>query len=201
MIVYLCDPRFMLQGTIGTSKAEKKDGYGATDFRIILSTRPGEATETEKLSVWGTGALLEEVQKWLLRIRDELSSGPLARELEQQRAHIQELAKKAEEIEDSYFSRAEAESWKAKLSEIEGKLAETIKASSADRDSQKKELEALHREMEALRQQVDMLSKKGFLRRFGGWVMRIAQSPEAQKLIAQAAESEIQKYLPPHHGG
>ena len=180
---------------------KSKIGEYNSDFSIAVTVRPGEALHEEHFDVVGIPKMLEAIREWLGRIKAELRAIPLAREVERQRKHIDEMAAQLADQADQYLTREEADALRDRLTQLEDQLVAAANQATKDAEERKKETAAIHNEIEALRNQVATFTKGGIVRRIFAALYRLAQNPNVQKLALDAAEKGVDKFLPPHHGG
>ncbi|MCL2779342.1 MAG: hypothetical protein FWD73_15215 [Polyangiaceae bacterium] len=170
------------------------------DYDITVRTRPGRALREEMLRVRGTSYLLREIAEWLTIVKTEASAIPINREMERQRARIDEVAARFDTIEDEYLTREEAEALSERLTTLEGQFEAKIVEMTRDEQEREKQLKHLHAELETLRGQLQTFTKSGIVRRMMATIFKIGRNPAVQKLALEAAEKGIDKLLPPHSG-
>jgi hypothetical protein len=92
---YLYDAQYFLAVTIPDSKEVKEDNsnpFGNRTYFVIRGTQaPGELSATEPVELFGLEQLTNGITEWLQRIRTELQTGPLTRQLDEQGRKLDEL--------------------------------------------------------------------------------------------------------------
>lgn len=168
---------------------------------ISISVNPGSILTVDTAKVQGVDGLLHAMDRWLYRVDDELKAAPLARELAQQREQIEEIMARLANVEDTMFTREEAERAEDMVDEMKQRLTDLAAQTAADKAELKEEIEKLSRTLETMRGDIGTTTKKNWYRRILSRFIGIATNPAVQKAMIQLAEHGAEKItdkiLPP----
>lgn len=199
-INYVHEARYSFRARIPGSKTSAPTKYDADrlDFHFPVDVSPGEAGTDERIDVIGIESLLQQVGAWAGRVDEELKASWAGRQLEQQRAQIEELVARLDGSGAEVLTQADADKFQQNLSALEEKLAAAISEAENDKAKRDAQLAKLHQDIEYLRDQVGSLNKASTWRIILSRVFWfIAKNPKVQELALKAAEHEIDKLLPP----
>ena len=149
---------------------------------------PGAISQVEayKVSYWQY--LMDQVQQWVDRVREELSATPVAREFAAHARELEELIAKHAAIGDGYFTKEEAEQLRSRLDEIEAQLRQHLEQHSTDPKATEVKVNAIHQDVEVLKDGVGTLKKKNWATaatvRIANWL----RDPENRTIIQSGAE-------------
>ncbi len=198
-IEYVHDTRYCFRARIPASKTPAPTKYeeDRRDFHFSVGVSPGEAGTDETIEVIGIEKLLHQVGEWAGRVDDELKASWAGRQLEQQRARIEELVARLDGSGADALTQADTDKLQENLSALEEKLAAAITEAEKDKTVRDAQLAKLHEDIEYLRQQVGGLNKASTWRLILTKVLWfVAKNPRVQELAFKAAEHEIAKLNP-----
>ena len=123
------------------------------------------------------GKIVETVHNWLNRLKEEVMKPLERRYIDGELQHFQEqLNNKLDEMDDSYFTRAEAKELKERLKILEEMIQNNSNESNA-------EIEKIGKEIEFLKTTIDSSTKKKWIKNALTKIWTWGQNPENQKLI------------------
>lgn len=167
-IKYIYEPQYNISLSIPDKRNEKYE-----EVKISGTVCPGEIGNQERVMIEGKRGITDLLNDWLLRIKEELFSEPLKRELENQKAQIEEIIRNLNKLDDGYFTKEEAEELKMKLSDLEKDLKKNIQEADQNEEIYKKKINALENDIEMLKTTLTSFKKKAwaksFATRIGNW--------------------------------
>ncbi|HMH44770.1 MAG TPA: hypothetical protein VK557_14865 [Pyrinomonadaceae bacterium] len=128
------------------------------------------------------------VRQWAVRVREELMSGPIQREVAEQRALLEEIQQQVSSFPDEYLTQEEAVQLRERLTALEEKLKEGIENSTKDQAEAKTRISALEADFAHLRETVQGLSKRNWA---GALMIRAStwmKDPFNRQLLKSGAE-------------
>lgn len=199
LIRYAFDDGFYLRAVIPKERVKPSKEAYEPDFVIPMVFSPGEASVEEKATVHGVDQLLTAILSWAERVDRELTSGPVARQLAEQQAKIEELLSRiidAEKVGDSFFTRQEAEAFQTRITQLEEELVAAVEQQQLDAKEMQAAIAEIHREMEDLREAATKLKKKSVARKVASWAVGVA-TPAITKALGMGGIEVIHRLLPP----
>ncbi|MGO4540362.1 hypothetical protein [Paenibacillus sp. 2TAB19] len=141
------------------------------DGTINLSRRPGEITATESgISLTGNMEILSEIKKWTRLLEDELKALPEIKAIERHKQEVNErmdeVNKALSSIQDSSFTKEEAEQLIKKVERLEDEFIRKLEEQISDQAKLRTELDKFNKEITFLKSQVEVLSKSNWIKTF-----------------------------------
>jgi hypothetical protein len=170
-------------------KPTAKDSPSATRT-ISISMRPGRLNIEESDSATSESGLLLAITDWLVRLAEDLSHTPAAREMADLEAQINDLsARIGFENEDELLEPEQRTTLIEWIRDLETRMQSNLEAAETN-------ARALEKKIENLRIQVDALcvivgsevTKRGAFRAVFGRISRWVTQPENTKLLKNASE-------------
>ncbi len=185
-IKYAPNPEFRVYSQIPLSR-DTKD-YG-NDFIISANVFPGEININEFVKFKGKAKFFQGLEEWKARVYEELLTIPLIRQSENQKQQIEEILEELDDLDNTFFTRGEAEALKERLDELEARFVDSIKLHAEDEDRQGERLKTLHEEIEDLKSKTESRTKKGWARSFAHKFVTWSSDPDNQKLLGTGAKA------------
>lgn len=132
-----------------------------------IERKPGKHVTKDTLRVTSVHSIMNEMDEWLVSIREEMKFMPFTRDFEETKERLAKMEKKFDEVPKEYFSREEGDLLKQRLEEIELKFEEQLKEELDGKEELQKELDKMKADMKELKFQVDILDHRGWLKSFG----------------------------------
>ena len=189
-ITYLFEPKYRFK-----AEADLANGVANGDIYVALTLCPGHIFEQESFNVRAS-ALTDNIKNWLSRLRNELASIPIQREMEEQRRQILDIVKQLDDVPGEYFSKQEAEAVKAKLEDLESRLIKNLEETETNRKEAKEKIKIITDDMAVLKNDMQILSKKGWAKSLMTRTFEWAKDPTNAKLLKSGAEV-VRKLLEP----
>jgi hypothetical protein len=189
-IRYKHDPRYWFGFVIPTAKTDKK-------YLFECRMAPGEVSAEETATFSSPSDLTYGITEWSRRLYGEMVSHPIARQIEEQSAAVNDLLKSIAEMHAAapgYFTKAEADALKSQIEELEKRLVQLIHQQGENAKDAEEREQNLRAELNDVKSLLTKLPKKGvatlLATRVLGWLGR----DENQKLI-QAGTSAVKAML------
>ena len=136
----------------------------------------------------GLDGLKKGIEQWLERIRTEMQSHPIVRQLHQQEEQLAALKEEFANVPDEFFSQDEAAALRIRLDELEQRMAANLKQSIGDKDTLTERITSISADIQMLKDNVETLSKphwrNALASRLFGWL----QDPNNQKLLVSGVD-------------
>lgn len=158
------------------------------EFVISANVFPGEINTNEYLTFNGKSKLLAGLAEWRNRVYEELMAIPVLRRSEEQRQQIEKILEDLGDLDESYFTKDEANTLKDRLDDLEARFAESIKMHLDDKTAQEQQLGSLHAEISDLKAKTDTRTKRGWARSFAKRFVEWSEDPENRKLLGTGVE-------------
>lgn len=149
---------------------------------------PGNIVRLQQFGILTQHQFFNTIREWLSNIRNEITAGPIARQLDEQDNILKDFQQKIHQMDekmDSFFSRTEGDELKRKLDELEHNFVQHLEQNE---ETSSQEIRKLQDEIETLKQQVDALTKKNWFLSFSTrlylWYQR---NPMAARQLAGAS--------------
>lgn len=193
-IKYLLSPnKFYFQFKIPESTITKttKNTYGREvnyeTFVISGTMTPGRLSSIEKFDVNNFENLNERIKVWLKELDIELLDVHTHKKLNQTEEKVEEFFNKINEmtegIEDTFFTKEEAENLKEKLDSMEKTIIVNLEKAMSNNINLEKEVRNLKKEIEKLKQSTERISKKNWVKKYFNKIGEWAINPEKRKLF------------------
>ncbi len=149
--------------------------------------RPGRVSDFESFSVEGVYDLYNLLKQWLSELDIELTDLHIQRKLTRTEEKVEDFFNKisemTEEIEDTFFTKEEADNLKEKLDTLENSIIENLKNIMTDKVNLEKEVNNLKKEIEKLKQSTVRISKKNWAKKCFNKMGEWATNPDKRKLF------------------
>lgn len=130
--------------------------------------------------------IVSELTEWIIRIKTDMLNPLQQRFLD---AELNKFKKQIEDqikdVEDTYFTREEAETLKECLDKLKSQISEQ----DSTNDNLKEEILKMKREIEFLKDSVELLTKKKWLQKILIKLWSWSQKPENKALIGMGMET------------
>lgn len=140
--------------------ARSVDGNVPT-YEISAEAVPGEVGEKEMLVLAGRQELCTAIERWTMRIEEELSARPSNRVMAAQQKAIAYLEKHLLDIPDQHLTREQITEYRRRLERLEAAVIE-IRAPKKDHSNGTR-AEAVRQEFASLRSRLEVLGERSFL--------------------------------------
>ena len=170
---------------------QSRTDKGVTYHNVTLQFSPGRLNLIETGTADGEDSLLQEIKEWAERLRVDLMTTPIGREIEEQEQRIQDLYDKIGLKDDEPLAPKETQSLIERIRDLERRMAENIEKHEKDQASIKWRVEELHQQVEALCVIVQQSTKKGAIRALLGRVFSWSKKKENQQLLKDASSTIV----------
>ena len=169
VMVYRHIPTFRLHARFSLTKSSPAQTYRMSDEPIAMLASPGEILTEEEEVAKNYPGVIAAIDRWLVRVRDELRSAPQARdwmtESEQVRNVVLALEERGEVL-DRYMTRDEVTDIMQRLQQLENSLNREAEKASNNRVDLETRVGQLTKDFQALREQAPALHKRGWVQSF-----------------------------------
>ncbi len=156
-------------------------------FWFIGWMQPGRISSSENFSLEGFDRVYEQIELWLKELDVELVDLHIQKKLINTEEKIEEILGKinemTEELEDTFFTREEAENLMEKLDSMEKSIIDNLEKVITDKTELEKEIIHLKKEIEKLKNSTERISKKNWVKKcfykMGEWTL----NPEKRNFI------------------
>lgn len=165
-----------------------KSTPSSSEYKISFTASPGQISVRESGTLHDKYDLTRSISDWLQREKEELFALPVYRELDQQKTQLRAMFERLKDVEDSYFSREEANILKSDLEKLREQIIEQIKADTANKEEQAQRIQDITNDVSALKASVDVLSKPNWVRAAAARFYRWSQDPNNRGLLKDGVE-------------
>ena len=139
---------------------------------------PGRTLMVESSTADGRVNLFAQISEWLDDLRGEVVAEPVRRAFEEKQRAVDALMAKLENIEDEYFTRAEAHDLRQALDDLERRFEAYAAVKEETDESVEEELRKIRLDFELFRNAAAGGTKRQFYRTFFIRVAEIVKDPE-----------------------
>jgi ABC-type phosphate transport system auxiliary subunit len=150
---------------------------------------PGEINNFETFTVKDKAEFLDAIKIWVSILASELEGIPERRELEEQRAKLEDLLKSTSEMADTFFSKEEADSMMVRLQDLEEQMKRQLEEAAKSKEEADIKIKVLREEFEVLKASLGYMTKKNWAKSAMVKVFEWMKDPTNRKLLKSGADA------------
>jgi len=189
-ITYLYEPDYQFTALI---KLAADGVQGNADVEIVAN--PGNIFNKERFETT-VRYLNDQIEHWLSRLANELSSVPIQRQVEEQRQQIQDILNQLGDFPKEYFSQQEAETVRGKLDDLEARLIKNLEENETNRQGLEAKIKTIEADMIVLKDNMQVLNKGGWAKSFVIRAYEWSKDPLNRKLLKSGVEVAKELLVP-----